>query len=102
MPRGPRGFFHDNDARVEPSLDPPQRAVLVQGLSVTVLAFLAGGAIATVLARSTQALFFDARPGDPRVLAAAALLLLGVAAVASLLPARRASRVELLTVLKND
>ena len=79
-----------------------QREVLVQGLSVTFLALLAGAAIATLLARSTQALFFDARPGDTRVLAAAALLLLAVAAVASLLPARRASRVELLTVLKNE
>jgi predicted permease len=77
-----------------------QRAVLAEGLSVTCAALLAGGLIAALLARSTRALFFDMQPGDPLVLIAAALLLLAVAA--SLLPARRASRVELLAVLKND
>ncbi len=79
-----------------------QRTVLLQGLTVTGVALVAGAALTTLLTRSTQALFFDARPGDPRLLLATALLLLAVAAAASLLPARRASRVELLTVLKNE
>ena len=79
-----------------------QRAIVVQGVSVTLIAVLAGVAITALLSKSTQALFFEAHAGDPRVLAAAGFLLVAAAAAASVVPARRASRIELITVLKSE
>ena len=46
------------------------------------------------MARATGALIFDVSATDPLLLAAAAALLLVAALVASLLPARHASRVD--------
>jgi putative ABC transport system permease protein len=60
---------------------------------------LAGAAAASGLLRS---LLFGVRPLDPPALVAAALLLVGVCAVASYLPARRATRVDPVAVLRAE
>jgi putative ABC transport system permease protein len=77
-----------------------QMAVVRQGLTVTLAAIAAGAGIAALLGSTTRALFFDASAMDPRVLAGAAALLLMAAATASFAPARRASRVDPVRVLK--
>jgi putative ABC transport system permease protein len=48
------------------------------------------------------ALLFEVSPTDTSVLAAVLALLLAVAALASYLPARRAARVEPMTVLRTE
>jgi predicted permease len=68
-----------------------------------VLAGSALGLLAAVYAtRITERLLFGLRPNDPLSLAAATLLLLLVAALASYLPARRATRVDPLVALRDE
>ena len=64
------------------------------------LVFGVGLAIATT--RWSQALLFELSPADPRLLVVAAAGLAAVALCASLLPARRASRVDPTRALRND
>jgi putative ABC transport system permease protein len=67
--------------------------LLVPGVVVGI-----AGALATT--RVLASLLFEVRPNDPATLAAVALLLAAVAAVAGLVPARRASRVDPLVALR--
>ena len=61
------------------------------------------GLLAAVYAtRITERLLFGLRPNDPLSLAAATLLLLLVAALASYLPARRATHVDPLVALRDE
>ena len=57
---------------------------------------------AAFLSRSMTTLLFNVRPTDPAVYAAASLLLIGVALLASYLPARHASRIDPLAALRNE
>jgi len=61
-----------------------------------------GVPVALVLARSLASLLYGVKPGDPLTISAAAVLLFLVAAVASYLPARRASRVDPLVALRYE
>lgn len=76
------------------------RAAEVRGLIVRQSAGLAAGGVALGLVgalaatRLLRSLLFEVRPGDPRVLAAGVALLAGVTALASYVPARRATRVD--------
>jgi len=79
-----------------------QLAIVRQGLVVTLSAIAAGIVITAALASSMRALFFDASAADPRALGGAAALLAGVAIAASFIPARRASRIDPVRVLKID
>ena len=65
------------------------------GLGIGVLASLG-------VSRLLSALLFGVRPGDPATLAGVALALGGVALLASWLPARRASRVDPMVVLREE
>jgi ABC-type antimicrobial peptide transport system permease subunit len=51
-------------------------------------------------ARGVSAFLFGVTPADPLSLAGAAVLMLGVAALAGSLPARRAARLDPLTALR--
>jgi putative ABC transport system permease protein len=64
------------------------------------LAIGVGLAVAVLIGRSLQAALFEVSPGDPRWLATAAVLVVIVVLAASLIPARRAARVDPVTVLR--
>ncbi|HEV7500074.1 MAG TPA: ABC transporter permease, partial [Vicinamibacteria bacterium] len=63
---------------------------------------LAGAVLAVVAARATSALLFGLSPGDPMTLAKAAAALAAVAAIASYLPADRASRLSPTLALREE
>jgi putative ABC transport system permease protein len=61
-----------------------------------------GLAGAFLIARSLTTLLFDIRPGDPLTFVSTAVLLLGVAALASFIPALRAARVDPMVALRRE
>jgi putative ABC transport system permease protein len=69
-------------------------AVLREGLAAVGTGLLVGAAAALLLARVIARLLFDVPPTDPVTYLAVALLLVAVAALACLLPARRATAVQ--------
>jgi putative ABC transport system permease protein len=76
------------------------RLVVGQGLSWTAAGLLAGLAASFGLLRFLRTLLYGVEPTDPGVLASVSLLLVGVAALASYLPARRATRVDPVEALR--
>jgi putative ABC transport system permease protein len=70
------------------------RLVLGQGLALTVGGVALGLAGAFWLTRVLSALLFGVQPTDPITFATVAIVLLGIASMASYLPARRAARVD--------
>jgi predicted permease len=75
---------------------------LVQGLTVCFLGCIAGSGLAAVFARLLSGVLYGVSPSDVPTLSAVVLLVLIVAAVASLLPAVRASRVDPVQVLRDE
>ena len=55
-----------------------------------------------MLSRYLATLLFDMEPTDPLAYVAVTLLLLGVAIVASYLPARRAARIDPIIALRSE
>ncbi|MEJ2184595.1 MAG: ADOP family duplicated permease [Gemmatimonadota bacterium] len=78
------------------------RLVLGQGLRIAAVSVVLGFAIAFAAGRWIEPLLFDASPHDPAVLAVVAAVLLGVAALASIIPARRAGRVDPMVALRAE
>ena len=76
--------------------------VLGPALRVTVVGAVIGFAAALGLSRFLASVLFQVSPADPVSLACAAALLLGVAGVASYLPARQATRVDPVKALRAD
>jgi ABC-type antimicrobial peptide transport system permease subunit len=74
--------------------------VLREGLRLGVLGTGAGLLAALALSRVLKTLLHGVSPTDPATFAAAGLLLLAVAALASLLPARRAARLDPVVILR--
>lgn len=72
------------------------------GLVLVVLGTSVGLLLAFVASRLLQSLLFGVRMADPLTFVGAPLLLLAVGALASLLPARRASRIDPARVLKSE
>ena len=78
------------------------RLVVVHGVRI-VLAGLAVGLVASLYANSWLSGFlYGVDPNDPRTLATVSALLLTVALVACLLPARRATAVDPVEVLRAE
>ncbi|HKW56842.1 MAG TPA: ABC transporter permease [Candidatus Acidoferrum sp.] len=75
---------------------------LWQGLAVCILGCLAGWALAFASSRLLADLLYGVSPTDLPTLSAVMLLVLGVAAAASLVPAVRASRLEPMQVLREE
>jgi ABC-type antimicrobial peptide transport system permease subunit len=77
-----------------------RRLVLGEGLRLGGLGAAIGLAIAMVTSRLLRGLLYDVHPLDPAVLLAAGLLLVGASVLASYLPARRATRVDPVAMLR--
>jgi predicted permease len=78
------------------------RNVLRDGLTMTLAGCAAGLVGALFATRMIVSLLFGVAPADPGVLIAICAILLGVAAAASWIPARRATRVDPLVALRAD
>ncbi len=76
--------------------------IIRQGLWKAGIGVVLGLAGAMLLSSSMETLLFDVQPTDPVVFGAVSLVLVVVAALASYLPARRASRIEPLTALRDE
>lgn len=76
--------------------------ILRQGLWKGGLGVGLGLVGAAALSSSITTLLFDVQPTDPAVYAIVSLVLIGVTALASYLPARRASRIDPLVALRDE
>ena len=73
-----------------------------QGGTPVVLGMIAGLACTLALSRLLTRLLYGIRPADPEVLIGISALFLGIAAIAIVLPARRASRVDPMAALRDE
>ena len=76
--------------------------ILRQGLWKGGIGVALGLVGAAILSRSMTSLLFNVRPTDPAVYAAVSFVLIGVALLASYLPARRAARIDPLVALRDE
>lgn len=79
-----------------------RRLVLTQGLRIAALGVVVGALIALASGRFIAPMLFQTSTKDPVIFAAAITLLLVVATVASLVPARRAVRADPLVALRAE
>jgi predicted permease len=75
---------------------------LAKALRVVALACVVGIVAALGFARLISGMLFEVSPGDPATLGAVVVLVVAVAALAALLPAWRAARVEPMRVLREE
>jgi ABC-type antimicrobial peptide transport system permease subunit len=73
--------------------------VLRRMLLLTVLGIVAGWVLSLLASGLLEALLYGVRPAEPVAFAGTALVLLGVAALAAALPARRAAGTKVAEVL---
>ena len=75
---------------------------LLQGLRVTLLGCVAGWGLAVAFARVLSGMLYGVSATDAATLSSVVFLVLVVAAIASLVPAIRAARVEPMQVLREE
>lgn len=73
-----------------------------QGLGLTVLGIVVGLVTFAGVARFLQSFLYGVAPADPLTMAATSILLMGIAGLASWIPARRASRVDPVETLRAE
>ena len=78
------------------------RLVLREALTLIALGLVAGAPVVWLLLEPVSRWLFEIRTTDPRPLAAAGLVLVTVATLASLVPAWRAARVDPVSALRMD
>jgi ABC-type antimicrobial peptide transport system permease subunit len=76
--------------------------VLRQVARIAAIGIVLGAIAAWLLGRAAQSVMFGVEAGDPLVLAVAAAMLAAVMLGAAYIPARRASRVDPMTVLRYE
>jgi len=78
------------------------RAVMRQGLKLTLIGVVVGVAGAVALTRVLSSLLYDVTPTDPVTLALVSCVLVVVALLASFIPARRAARIDPMVALRYE
>jgi len=78
------------------------RLVLAQALRLVLVGIAAGLVAAATFTRVLEGLLFQVEPLDPGTFATTALVLLGVATIASYVPARRATHMTPADVLRTN
>jgi putative ABC transport system permease protein len=78
------------------------RLVMVRGLGTTAVGLVIGTACALGLVRFMSSLLIETTPFDPLVYLGVAVLLISTGAVACLLPARRAARADVVSLLRAE
>jgi ABC-type antimicrobial peptide transport system permease subunit len=76
--------------------------ILAQGMLLAVVGVVTGLAGAAILTRWMESVLFEIEPSDPWTFAQVIVVLLGAAALASWLPARRALAIDPVTALRCD
>jgi ABC-type antimicrobial peptide transport system permease subunit len=76
--------------------------VLREALLLVAIGLVIGVFASLALTKTAASLLYELKPNDPLTIALATLLLAMVAAVAGYLPARRASRVDPMTALREE
>jgi ABC-type antimicrobial peptide transport system permease subunit len=79
-----------------------RRMVVAQGVRVVLIGVGIGVVVALASTRLLGALLYDVRAVDPLVFAAMSLMMLGIGALASWVPARRASGVDPIESLRRE
>jgi putative ABC transport system permease protein len=79
-----------------------RRSVLREGMTMASVGAAIGLLVAFVAARSLEPFLYSVEPRDLRLFGITAGLLLAVAALASLIPAQRATRIDAMRVLRAD
>ena len=78
------------------------RMVLRRGLGLTAAGAIAGIVASLGLTQFVKSQLFGIQPTDPATMALALVVMMGVAAVAAYLPARRAARVDPIVALRQQ
>jgi putative ABC transport system permease protein len=76
--------------------------IVAEGLKLTVIGLIGGLSAAMVLARYARSLSFTVDPADPLTLATVAGILIAIACLAALIPARRAARIDPVVALSQE
>jgi ABC-type antimicrobial peptide transport system permease subunit len=76
--------------------------IVRQTLGLLALGVAVGVVLALAAVRSAGSLLFGLQPNDPLTFAAATVMLVSIALIASFLPARRASRVDPMAALRYE
>lgn len=79
-----------------------KRGIIAQTLTLAAIGIAIGAAASWVLARGLSGLLFEVSASDPATFAGIVLLLVGVAAVAGYIPARRASGIDPMLALRAE
>jgi predicted permease len=74
--------------------------VIRQGMKPVIAGLVAGVAVALMVGRAIENLLFEVQPADPLTIASVTLVLLTVAVLACLIPARRAATTDALSALR--
>jgi putative ABC transport system permease protein len=78
------------------------RLVVREGVTIAAWGIAIGVPLALAFSRLLERFLFSVRPSDPLLVGLVALLLAGVAVAAAYFPARRASRTDSLTALREE
>ena len=78
------------------------RKVVLEGIGLAAVGAVVGGVLAWLMSGSLEGLLYETQPTDPAILLGVAVTLIAVAALATLAPGVRATRVDPLVVLRDE